>query len=433
MKYQIIFLLGLLLFYQCGGGTSDETDPTRLNYKAQEDLRTTAEAPLKIKDGYNFSILAPKAKNVTLVGDFNNWIDNRNPMEKNKYGVWSVTIPLKKGVYSYKFNIDGNWIIDKNNPEVVKDTLGDRRSLIEIKDEPEFYHEPIYFGYTNAFPPVITMSGVLFTYNDKFAQQVTVAGTFNNWEKNDFPLQKNKNGIWSGYVQIPKGEYYYKFVVDGLWKYDVQNPDSIDDGSGDYKSHLVIERDIEDRADKPFRIDYEIVRFHFYNKNLPSAYRISVIGDFNDWRSNVNIMLDDDYDKEWFTTVRLKEGEYYYKFLLTGKEFFDPENDLRKETPEGKEANYLKISIPNKMMNIKFTYYNNKAKKVSLVGDFNHWDVEVDVMEKDQYGLWYIVKKLTTGKYAYQYIVDNQWLLDLSNPYTVVDQNGDMNSFLEVK
>ncbi|KAJ5855631.1 Alpha-amylase C-terminal all beta [Penicillium soppii] len=40
---------------------------------------------------------APNAKEASLVGEFNNWDPNANPMTKNDFGVWDVTVPAKDG------------------------------------------------------------------------------------------------------------------------------------------------------------------------------------------------------------------------------------------------------------------------------------------------------------------------------------------------
>ncbi|CDM29026.1 CAZyme family GH13 [Penicillium roqueforti] len=40
---------------------------------------------------------APNAKEASLVGDFNNWDVNANPMTKNSFGIWDVTVPAKNG------------------------------------------------------------------------------------------------------------------------------------------------------------------------------------------------------------------------------------------------------------------------------------------------------------------------------------------------
>jgi len=51
---------------------------------------------------------------------------------------------------------------------------------------------------------------------------------------------------------------------------------------------------------------------------------------------------------------------------------------------------------------------------------------------KDETGLFYITKFLAAGEYAYQFIIDGRWELDPNNKWTVMDLNGDLNSFLKV-
>lgn len=57
-------------------------------------------------------------KNVILTGDFNGWSINGFIFTKENYGYWKCTIPLlPKGIYKYKFIIDGKkWIDDPLNP-----------------------------------------------------------------------------------------------------------------------------------------------------------------------------------------------------------------------------------------------------------------------------------------------------------------------------
>jgi serine protease AprX len=58
------------------------------------------------------------AKNIMLAGDINGWSGNGFIFTKENYGYWKCTIPLlPKGIYKYKFIIDGNnWISDPLNP-----------------------------------------------------------------------------------------------------------------------------------------------------------------------------------------------------------------------------------------------------------------------------------------------------------------------------
>ena len=60
-----------------------------------------------------FEFLSPEAQEVYLVGGFNNWDVNANPMKKDKKGLWKATLSLKPGRYEYRFLVDGNW---ENDP-----------------------------------------------------------------------------------------------------------------------------------------------------------------------------------------------------------------------------------------------------------------------------------------------------------------------------
>jgi RNA polymerase-binding transcription factor DksA len=61
------------------------------------------------------------------------------------------------------------------------------------------------------------------------AQEVFVAGSFNNWNPGATPLVNINHGRWVKYLSLPPGRYEYQFVVDGRWIHDrarelVDNP-----------------------------------------------------------------------------------------------------------------------------------------------------------------------------------------------------------------
>ena len=56
------------------------------------------------------------------------------------------------------------------------------------------------------------------------AKTVTIAGSFNNWDASSTPLRKSKNKIWSKDITLKPGRYEYRFVVDGSWTNDPNNP-----------------------------------------------------------------------------------------------------------------------------------------------------------------------------------------------------------------
>ena len=69
-------------------------------------------------EGVNFSVWAPNATSVSLVGDFNGWDGRRHPMRKHiPAGVWELFVPgLCEGTL-YKFRMrQGNHVFDKTDP-----------------------------------------------------------------------------------------------------------------------------------------------------------------------------------------------------------------------------------------------------------------------------------------------------------------------------
>ena len=55
-----------------------------------------------------FALWAPWKKAVGLIGDFNQWRPDADPMTLDKDGVWRLTKPLPPGEHAYQFLIDGN-------------------------------------------------------------------------------------------------------------------------------------------------------------------------------------------------------------------------------------------------------------------------------------------------------------------------------------
>ena len=60
-----------------------------------------------------FELFAPDAREVSLVGNFNQWNTLANPMKKDRKGMWKATLSLETGRYEYRFFADGNW---ENDP-----------------------------------------------------------------------------------------------------------------------------------------------------------------------------------------------------------------------------------------------------------------------------------------------------------------------------
>lgn len=82
--------------------------------------------------------------------------------------------------------------------------------------------------------------GVKFTHAAPGAGSVHLAGSFNGWSADSHPLVKGDDGVWSIVMALKPGRHEYKFVVDGGWFADGDNPDTVPDSFGGANSLVVI-------------------------------------------------------------------------------------------------------------------------------------------------------------------------------------------------
>lgn len=72
------------------------------------------------------------------------------------------------------------------------------------------------------------------------AREVFLAGDFCNWQGNDCPMRRLKDGSWKKSLKLTPGRYEYRFVVDGHWWTDPENPDRQQNAFGQDNSVLVV-------------------------------------------------------------------------------------------------------------------------------------------------------------------------------------------------
>jgi len=81
-----------------------------------------------------FRMAAPDARNVFLAGEFNNWrLEPLTNPGKERDGVWVRRVSLHPGNYQYKYFIDGQWVVDPDNPLRIVNELGSVNSLLKVK------------------------------------------------------------------------------------------------------------------------------------------------------------------------------------------------------------------------------------------------------------------------------------------------------------
>jgi hypothetical protein len=85
-----------------------------------------------------FVLVAPHAKKVALVGDFNGWDATHAGYQAQHRGsgVWSVTARIPVGHHRYSFVVDDSlWVADPTAPRVVDNDFGVPNSAIVVEAE----------------------------------------------------------------------------------------------------------------------------------------------------------------------------------------------------------------------------------------------------------------------------------------------------------
>jgi hypothetical protein len=323
-----------------------------------------------------------EAKKVYLSGSFNQWSTRQQPMQKVDSG-WISCIDLEAGKYLYKFIVDGKWQHDPNNRLKEKD--GHRGS-----------------------------NSVMFAENHMFrlkghdqARRVIVSGSFNNWNEKELLMRRVKDG-WELPVFLGKGTHAYKFIVDGAWITDPENPNFRPDGRNNLNSFLGIGDTLM-----------------FSLKGFQDARKVVLSGTFNNW--NRDELLMEKTPTGWEFPYVLGPGNYEYKFIVDGRWMTDPANPITNG--EGDFANSFISFKPNHIFRLAG---RQDAKGVIVSGSFNNWSHHSYRMIREGND-WVLHLHLSPGRYSYKFVVDGKWIPDEANPLWEENEFGTGNSVVWIK
>lgn len=73
-------------------------------------------------------------------------------------------------------------------------------------------------------------------FHDEQAQEVCIAGTFNDWRPASTPMLPLGDGRWVKELVLPPGRYEYRLVVDGRWRCDPSAAAQVSNGFGEFNS-----------------------------------------------------------------------------------------------------------------------------------------------------------------------------------------------------
>ena len=79
-----------------------------------------------------FLLESSDAKEVILMGDFNQWNRKKHPMKQDGNGIWKKAVILPPGNYEYKFLVDGEWKEDPRNDQRRPNSFGSYNNVFNL-------------------------------------------------------------------------------------------------------------------------------------------------------------------------------------------------------------------------------------------------------------------------------------------------------------
>ena len=311
------------------------------------------------------------ARDVTLAGSFNNWQPDALYMHDTDSG-WIANVKLGPGKHLYKFIIDGRWSTDQDNANVENDGMGNDNSV---------YYKTNYTFKLDGYSK---------------AKKVNLAGSFNNWNEKELPMQSVAGG-WALPVYLPRGTHTYRFFADRKWFMDSANTERFPNEYNSYNSVVRIGN-----------------TYKFKLEGYAAAKKVELVGSFNGWKKEELFMTQT--ATGWELSYVLGPGNYEYKWRVDGKFIGD----------EITKANKVLVIEPN--FTFRLAGFEN-AKLVTLAGDFNSWDPLSFRMTKEE-GVWIFRVHLDDGKHRYKFVVDGKWILDPANKLWEQNEQKTGNSVL---
>lgn len=179
-----------------------------------------------VAKGILFTVKAPFAKEVFFISDVYDF--KRKPMRRGKKGVWYyLYIPEPYGFNKpsqklrYKFEVDGFYIVDETHQERENDGVGGSISLYYLTEDDLEAKTGTLLGKTMGYG-----REVLFRVKAPNAKEVSLLGSFNQWNSQMDRLEEEKPGIFVIRKHLPFGEHYYLYQIDGKKQFDLNSKET---------------------------------------------------------------------------------------------------------------------------------------------------------------------------------------------------------------
>lgn len=322
------------------------------------------------------------ASTVYLSGSFNGWNTLSHPMKRTDSG-WIAVHKLTEGKYGYKYIVDGEWVTDPHNKNQEVNEVGTMNSIFVVPN------------YTFRYPV------------KEGDQQLYLSGNFVGWSEDYIAMKKGKKN-WTAQVYLSDGRYEYKFIADGNWHIDPQNPEVVE--NGEHVNSLLLIGTVH----------------RFVLDGFQDARSVMCSGNFIEWDEHQLPMKRT--ATGWELEYLLPPGNYEYKFIVDGHWITDPANPYKTTNEHNTDNSWLVVGPTYTFTLPGFPM----ANEVFVTGAFVNWKEYLCKMNYEK-GAWTFPVYLGSGKQLYKYQVDGIWMTDPTNSWTEANDLSSYNSVIWVE
>ncbi|MBU6340398.1 MAG: hypothetical protein KGS48_02785 [Bacteroidetes bacterium] len=270
------------------------------------------ETAMRNSDSSQVDFADLKILDVAVQGNFNKWSARGWHMKRIDAYRFELSKPAKAFKdapnWQFRFVINGTYWTDPQRHYNKAGMLGWYNILNPNAPNPKENDRGNAYFYLNGF---------------ENAQSVILAGSFNSWDEHALKMKKTARG-WHIRLELQPGAYQYKFIVDGVWMHDPENPVRQLNEYNTFNSVLVISQTV-----------------HFQLNGFPEAKQVFLTGSFGNWNPQAVPMQKN--DTGWFCDWPLKPGKHHYKFVVDGQWMVDPANKRKEKDQQGNENSIILV------------------------------------------------------------------------------------------
>jgi len=199
---------------------------------------------------FSYKPLTAGSHKVFIAGDFNNWCHDTHQMKESN-GIYEIELELQKGIYQYKFVVDGHFVTDENAEDYTADNFGGLNSLVII-GKPE---------------DINSLHRVTITYKpERIVKSIHLVGAFNSWNKCQDIMMPDLYGNYTKTIYVRAGVYHYKLLINNNnWTHNPEAEENIEDGTGGKESVITV--DSRFPVEKICRGNGKIITYGLFSDN----------------------------------------------------------------------------------------------------------------------------------------------------------------------